>query len=313
MIETVEVENFQSHDNNVLEFSPGVNVIKGRSHSGKSSIIRAIRWALLNKPRGDHFISHFIKKKQVSSSAIAFTDGGYVIRKKGTSTNEYQTDQGTYKAMRSDVPDEVQETTQMNEINVQTQAEPYFMLTQTAGQVAKELNRLVGLDIIDSTLGKLNQVENEAGAKLNVLEMSIDKDSQELEDLSFVDDLEVRVVEVEQLWEQYNKLLAQKSSLIDAQEKLHDFEADIKETNEWLSIEEPYKEIRKLMDDRKGLLGTLYQLKKLYDDLQYAEKTRLTLDRHVGQLINKRFELLKKHQHEFCRYCGAHQSHWRKD
>jgi len=93
MIETVEVENFQSHKRTVLELSPGVNVIKGRSHSGKSSIVRAIRWVLLNQPRGTHFVSHFKKKKEETSVGIAFTGDKYAIRRRnGTATNEYETD-----------------------------------------------------------------------------------------------------------------------------------------------------------------------------------------------------------------------------
>ena len=36
MIIKVEIENFQSHKNTVLEFVPGTNVVIGESDAGKS-------------------------------------------------------------------------------------------------------------------------------------------------------------------------------------------------------------------------------------------------------------------------------------
>ena len=214
MIEAVEIENFQSHKGTNIELSSGLNVIKGRSHSGKSSVMRAIRWVLLNQPRGTHFVSHFKGNKEQTSVGLEFPSGAYVIReRKGTTVNGYSSSAGDFEAMRSDVPEEIESVTQMNQINVQMQGDPYFMLSLTPGKVAKELNKLVGLDVIDNTLGRLNRLSNEAGAKVNVLEEMVDKEVEELNDLSFVNDLEVRVKEIETLWEQYNKILARKAVL----------------------------------------------------------------------------------------------------
>lgn len=316
MIETVEVENFQSHKSTTVEFSPGVNVIKGRSHSGKSSIMRAIRWVLLNQPRGSHFVSHFKGKKEETSVGIQFSDDQYAIRKRrGVSGGGYETSVGDFQAMRSDVPEEVQGITLMNEINIQTQGDPYFMLNKTAGQVAKELNQLVGLDIIDNTLGRLNRVENEAGAKLNVLEDSLEKERSELKDISFVGDLEVRVIEVENLWRLYNKKLARKSALSDMIEKVEELDADLKETNEWLTIKEPYDELAALVEKRVSLLASLNELKKICADMQRAEVARNTADSLTKKLNLKLLTIKKSKEYleSFCRYCGAHKSHWRRD
>ena len=53
LIEAIEITNFQSHANTVLEFHEGVNVIKGTSGHGKSAIIRALEWLLTNTYYGD--------------------------------------------------------------------------------------------------------------------------------------------------------------------------------------------------------------------------------------------------------------------
>ena len=48
------IENFQSHQKTVIELAPAgqLTVVNGPSRSGKSSIIRAIRWLFYNSPRG---------------------------------------------------------------------------------------------------------------------------------------------------------------------------------------------------------------------------------------------------------------------
>ena len=48
-LKRVRLENFQSHKNSIIDFDRGLNVIVGPSDSGKSAIIRAIKWALYNE------------------------------------------------------------------------------------------------------------------------------------------------------------------------------------------------------------------------------------------------------------------------
>ena len=48
----VEIKDFQSHKNTNIEFSEGFNCIIGRSDSGKSAILRALRLVICNDLRG---------------------------------------------------------------------------------------------------------------------------------------------------------------------------------------------------------------------------------------------------------------------
>ena len=65
MIQSVHIQNFQSHKNSTLEFSPGVNIIVGTSDSGKTAIIRALRWVVWNRPSGDSLRSTWGGKTSV--------------------------------------------------------------------------------------------------------------------------------------------------------------------------------------------------------------------------------------------------------
>ena len=63
MINTLQIEGFQSHDSTEIELSKGVNVIIGSSDSGKSSIIRACKWAFQNRPQSDSFRNNYLRIK----------------------------------------------------------------------------------------------------------------------------------------------------------------------------------------------------------------------------------------------------------
>ncbi|MDO5041249.1 MAG: AAA family ATPase [Peptoniphilus sp.] len=76
-ISKLEIENFQSHKYTLLDFDKGLNVIVGNSDSGKTAIIRAIKWALYNEPQGDYFIRQGDKNISVS---VYFNTGAIVKR-----------------------------------------------------------------------------------------------------------------------------------------------------------------------------------------------------------------------------------------
>jgi len=48
--------NFESHKESFFKFSPGINVLIGDSDSGKSAVMRALRWVCYNEPSGDDFV-----------------------------------------------------------------------------------------------------------------------------------------------------------------------------------------------------------------------------------------------------------------
>ena len=58
-IKTVKIHDFQSHEDSFMEFEKGLNIIVGPSDSGKSAVIRAIKWALFNEiGKGDYFVRY---------------------------------------------------------------------------------------------------------------------------------------------------------------------------------------------------------------------------------------------------------------
>jgi DNA repair exonuclease SbcCD ATPase subunit len=149
MIKSLHIENFQSHEDSRLEFDPGTNVILGASDSGKSAIIRALKWVIWNRPQGESYRSHWGGGTRV----IIKTEQGVVERVRGDNVNSYLLNGDLeLKALRAEVPEEVVRLLNLNETNLQMQFGRPFLLDSSPGEVAAHFNSVAHLSQIDSGL-----------------------------------------------------------------------------------------------------------------------------------------------------------------
>lgn len=78
----VQIENFQSHVRTVFDPAPGLTVITGPSHEGKSAVLRALRWLYRNEPTGKDFIRAGTSMARVQ---VMLADGTEVTRERSAS------------------------------------------------------------------------------------------------------------------------------------------------------------------------------------------------------------------------------------
>lgn len=156
MLNSLTLNNFQSHSSTRLDFSPGINSIIGASDSGKSAILRSLYWLISNRPSGDAFVSHWARDKKgnqnQSCAVVLDVDGAVITRERRTDFNGYHLsgEKTPFEAVRTDVPEKVAKALNITEINIQKQLDSPFLLSSTSGEVAKFLNQLVNLDTIDT-------------------------------------------------------------------------------------------------------------------------------------------------------------------
>ena len=165
-IKSIDIENFQSHEKTHIDFNTGLNIIIGESNNGKTSILRAIDWAVDNQPLGTDFIMTGKKycKVRITYDNNTFIeryrtlkDTGYyhvgLIDKNGQET--YQ----EYKGFTNNVPVEVMNVHQMPKIavtkNIEThlnkisQLERPFLITENTNEKAAAIGRITGTNIVD--------------------------------------------------------------------------------------------------------------------------------------------------------------------
>lgn len=201
-INRIIIENFQSHENTVLDFAGGLNVITGPSDQGKSAIIRALRWVLYNEPRGMDFIRHGASMARVR---IELSNGYVITRERSKSKNRYiisskEKEDMVFEGFGNDVPEEVMKAHGMPKVlldndmdaslNMGTQLEAPFLLSEPGSVRAKAIGRLTGLHIIDKAIRDcINDLRKES-QKLDRLEKEVETVNQKLTEYDKLDDIE---------------------------------------------------------------------------------------------------------------------------
>ena len=163
MIDSLKLENIQSHKNTEITFDKGINCIVGSTDKGKSAVIRGLLWAVENRPLGiEKLGSHWIfndKNKQVLPMSVTVVKNGKkLIRKRTKDSNQYVIGDKELNVVKSDIPEEVSDFFKLSETNIQRQLDSPFLLSNTSGETARYFNNMVNLDIIDRVL---SDVESE--------------------------------------------------------------------------------------------------------------------------------------------------------
>ena len=172
MLTRLILKNFQRHKDLTINLD-SVTALLGSTDCGKSSCLRALRWLSLNRPSGDSFIRRGAKTCSVELQV----DGHTITRERGGGKNTYTLDSKEYAAFGQDVPEEIQKVLNLDEGNFQGQHAPAFWFSRTAGEVSRELNQIVNLSLIDSTLAALAASLRQARAVVVVSEQRL-KDAE---------------------------------------------------------------------------------------------------------------------------------------
>jgi len=166
VIEQLVLKNFQRHQNLTIDLDPHITTIVGPSDSGKSAVIRALRWLATNSPAGDAFIRDGEKKAGV----VLTVDGETVERERGAGANIYRLGEDEFRAFGNEVPQKIGQMLNLGPLNFQGQHDSPFWFGETAGEVSRQLNKIVNLSIIDNVLSFLASRTREAKVEVSVLE-----------------------------------------------------------------------------------------------------------------------------------------------
>lgn len=182
MLEKLHIRGFQCHERLTINFDPLATVLVGRSDVGKSAILRALRWVCTNRPGGSAFIQHDAKFSRVT----LFADGRKITRSKGIK-NVYRLDDHLYKAFGSGVPDDIVKLLNVGSVNFAGQLDAPFWFLKSPGEVAKELNSVVNLTLIDAVQAKIASELRQAKAREEVSEQRLQEASHQVDQLSWVE------------------------------------------------------------------------------------------------------------------------------
>lgn len=195
MLNSIQLQNFQAHEDTLLELHPGVNVIAGSSNSGKSSILRALNWVTYNRPTGEAFLSHWARDKkgnQADDVSVTLTMGEQEIvrRKSKVTKNTYSIGDKTLEAIGMDVPEEVAISLNLSDVNIQRQHDSPFLLSESPGEVARFFNKIVHFDAIDKYLSTIESKKRKTKADVEMCKENVKRLDAKIPQYDWVQDAE---------------------------------------------------------------------------------------------------------------------------
>ncbi len=290
-IKKVELHNFQSHAYTEMEFDRGLNVILGNSDVGKTAILRAIKWALYNEPKGDYFIRQGEKEVSVK---VTFSNGVVVERAKTPSKNSYFLVDSSGNEMRFegfgiDVPKEITDVTNMYKVpldnannktilNIAEQLDGPFLLNEQASLRASAIGRLIGVNYVDDALR--NVVRDNKRTNQEIIELRKNRDDlkEKLDEFSYIKDYK----------EKYGKITRIRNKIKDLQDRL-DLCIKLKENLDKNKIE--LEEISNLVEKFKNL----NQLEIIIPNLENSLLKKNNFENNLEKIVktDREIDLIK--------------------
>lgn len=259
MIQSIQIDNFQSHKESTLEFDKGMNVIIGQSDCGKTAIIRAIRLVMYNRPGGDEFRSTWGGDTRVTIT----TDENEIVRLKTNKLNQYWLGFTEFNAFGMDVPEEITKALNMSEVNLQQQLDAPFLLSSTSGNVAVHFNKVAKLDKIDRGTTNVQKHINTITQNIKSTEKTIVTKKEELETFIDLKTLEKDLIKIEDLNYELLKAKSKATELALWNVYFIRVQNKIESKFELVIAEDPINEILKLYKDKQNKYDKYKELRRL--------------------------------------------------
>ena len=295
MLQSLTIKDFQSHKSTTLEFHKGVNVIVGKSDAGKSSILRALGWAITNKCDD----ASFLRKGAKSVSVQLEFDDCIITRERNTTGNIYKLFAGKseepFKAFKQEIPADIVEALNMTEINISTQLEPPFLLSQTSGEVAKTLNRMVDLSVIHESLTGIKKLVTQNSRDIENTLQQIEENKKEVGTFKFLRSLEHKVKAYEALCKEKIEVDVSIQDLTKAILKVQEFKVDVEAYSDLLGVEEIVDETLESVESVRKSTKQIKIISSLIENITNSQEEYKKLQAliEIEPIVKEAVELIK--------------------
>lgn len=271
MINKLNIKNILSHKNTTVEFHPGVNLIKGVSDHGKSVILKALNLFLNNRPLNMENIKSWFAKDKDAMEIHGTIDNIDISRIKTSTKSYYKKGEDNYTAFGASVPADLQKIFNTNIINFQWQHDNLFMISWTPGEIAKFLNEMIDLSIIDRAIKKSNQKVKDNQTELDQYQINIKSKQASLLQYDELENQENDLIELELLDKKVAELITAEAKFSNKIRQIIDVEHELKEFKDIVS---QIKAVNELIDFKQAIKHDKDKAADLFNLIQEIEKVK---------------------------------------
>lgn len=308
MINKISIRGFENHLDTVLKFINGINIITGVTNAGKSSIIKAVNWIVSNDPQGNGFIYNKAKIPCIVDSAF---DDIEIRKYKDETTHYYKINDNEYTALKGNMPDQIKEITKFSDMNIQNQFDRFFLLQDSSGEVARKLNEIIDLAIMDRVVKKAKSKVYKKNRDIEYLKVEVNDLKNDLQKYDWIDNVGHLFFILEELAEKKEKIDQKIIKLSEFKIQHKEITNKINIINKKLSIKSDFSSIKCEFDVLKDINNRLKELKSIdytfesinsqlfqYEDIDNQKKVLSNVKKDYKLLcgINDQLKLLKSYQ-----------------
>jgi exonuclease SbcC len=300
MIETLTIANFLSHKETEIEFSEGVNIIIGPTDSGKSAIIKALKWLIQNRPLGDGMRSSWGGDTEVTVRVTIIDpeqlvdDSVTITRVRDNTSNGYRIGKSKFNAIKGDIPLEVSQALNLTDLNIQTQFDPHFLLGKSSGEVAQYFNKIAHLDRIDTALQNIQKWSKEVQKKVDYNTDALNGAKERLNAYGCLDAVEGILISLEEKENRRERIYKDRESLLKTIKSIQKVNEDLQEVDFLSELDDKVTSILATIKKQKELKKNLTALflvvaagKKIVEDSQKVDKELADMEAKFHKALGK--------------------------
>jgi DNA repair exonuclease SbcCD ATPase subunit len=191
--------------------------------------------------------------------------------------NAYKLPSETLEAIRTDVPDAVKKFFNLEEVNLQKQMDAPFLLSESAGEIARFFNRIIKLDVIDAALSLADKKKRDNTRDRKIIEEEIAGLEKELERFNWIESAESLTDKAQKIQDRKDQFETDLESL---EASLRVYEAAnerIQKASRFVNAEDSLQRAEKLSEKLKEAQSELETLEKSLESYNYHENKLKTL------------------------------------
>jgi DNA repair ATPase RecN len=273
MIKSVNISGFQSHRKTHINLTKGLNCITGNSDTGKSAILRSLIWTITNKSSDKSFRTKGMSKSDIE---ICFSDGNEVSRVQDTSNCYYLVNPKTktdleFKAFKNLIPEDVALAINMDDLNISSQFDQPFLLSDSPGEVARKLNQVSGLSDIDTAIGNIRKQVLANSREISNTESILSDLQVQKDSFAYLSQMEKDVTTYEELMEKNSQVIRTISDLDSLTTRSKEIQDEIASLDSFLNVETSYNAIASMSLELQSVLETIRQLEMTVSSIIESE------------------------------------------
>ena len=280
MINKLIISNFESYKDTVFEFCSGVNAIIGPTDSGKSGVLRALKWPIKNRPSGNSFAPKYVKSKKKETTVGIGLENVTIYRSKGKENlytivpNDTSQKEIVFKAFGTSVPEKIYSLFNIFDVNIQGQFDPPFFLSLSPGEVARQLNKAVNLDVIDRSQRNIGLALKKENNLLKHEKRTITQKQEELKQYQWLNEVHPLINSLEDVDKQVVTLKESANVLSEVMKLINNNKDQIQKINSILIHERSIEDLYLLNNKIDKQVSLYNNLNEVLNDIYATKKQK---------------------------------------